>query len=148
MTLERVRRVSLVCVRSPGATGPDGLYYARDSILLLDEFATTAPGEFNQGLGWTVPTLAENIATYRSDRGCAARGELPMMRFLRRRDREPGRLQPSFGASVSTSSGRRRATGSVAGRRCAPCWPMRAAMPWWVPIRRGELGVSLLRGMT
>lgn len=53
--------VTFVVARSPGANGPDGQWYPRDSILLLDELATSDPGSPSVGLGWTVPRLAEEI---------------------------------------------------------------------------------------
>jgi len=53
--------VTYVVAVSPGAVGPDGCWYPRDSILLLDELATNEPGSFTRGLGWTVPKLAEAI---------------------------------------------------------------------------------------
>lgn len=53
--------VTYVCAVSPGAEGPDGRFFPRDSILLLDELATHVPGQLNQGLGWTIPTLADAI---------------------------------------------------------------------------------------
>jgi hypothetical protein len=53
--------VTFVTARSPGAEGPDGHYYPRESILLLDELSTNEPGSLVRGLGWTVPRLAEEI---------------------------------------------------------------------------------------
>ena len=53
--------VTYICARSPGATGPDGRYYPRDSILLVDELHTCDPLDPSRGLGWTVPVLAEAI---------------------------------------------------------------------------------------
>ena len=50
-----------IFAESPGAVGPDGRYYSRGSILLLDEIATAVPGQLNTGLGWTVPRIAEAI---------------------------------------------------------------------------------------
>lgn len=50
-----------ILAESPGAVGPDGRYYSRGSILLLDEIATSVPGQLNTGLGWTVPRIAEAI---------------------------------------------------------------------------------------
>jgi hypothetical protein len=50
-----------VCSRSPGATGPDRRWYPRESVLLLDELATTDPLDPTRGMGWTVPVLAEAI---------------------------------------------------------------------------------------
>jgi hypothetical protein len=46
---------------SPGCTGPDGRYYSRDSLVLVDELATAKRDRPNEGLGWTVPILAESI---------------------------------------------------------------------------------------
>lgn len=53
--------VTYVCAASPGAEGPDGRYYARGSLVLLDEFATCKRDDPNEGLRWTVPRLAEEI---------------------------------------------------------------------------------------
>ncbi|MDE2135495.1 MAG: phage terminase large subunit [Alphaproteobacteria bacterium] len=50
-----------VVVKSPGAEGPDGRWYPRDSLILVDELATNKPDRPNEGLGWTVPILAEEI---------------------------------------------------------------------------------------
>lgn len=46
---------------SPGDTGPDGRYYSRDSLIVLDELATNEPGRNDRGMGYTVPVLAEQI---------------------------------------------------------------------------------------
>ena len=48
-------------VESPGAVGPDGRYYSRGSVLLLDERVTAVPGQPSVGLGWPVPKIAESI---------------------------------------------------------------------------------------
>ncbi len=53
--------VTFVCARSPGAPGPDGRWYPRDSILLVDELATNEPDSLTRGLQWTVPKLGEAI---------------------------------------------------------------------------------------
>jgi hypothetical protein len=45
---------------SPGAE-IDGRYYPKDSILILDELATVNPNDTNEGLGYTIPHLAELI---------------------------------------------------------------------------------------
>jgi hypothetical protein len=50
-----------VVARSPGATGPGERFYPRGSLVLLDELATAKPDRPNEGLGWTVPILAEEI---------------------------------------------------------------------------------------
>jgi hypothetical protein len=66
--------VTYVCARSPGVEGPDGRFYPRDSILLLDELATTEHQDPNRGLGWTVPVLAEAIAELAGRWGVSASG--------------------------------------------------------------------------
>lgn len=49
---------------SPGREGPDGKFYPRDSLILVDELASCEPGNLNKGLGWTVPILAEAIRDF------------------------------------------------------------------------------------
>ncbi|MEP0144513.1 MAG: phage terminase large subunit [Parasphingorhabdus sp.] len=46
---------------SPGAEGPDGIFYPRGSIIVVDELATVRPNRPSEGLGWTVPRLSEAI---------------------------------------------------------------------------------------
>ncbi|MGO1541402.1 MAG: phage terminase large subunit [Luteimonas sp.] len=55
--------VTYIIARSPGGREGevDGRYYPRNSLVLVDELATHKTGNFNAGLGWTVPELAENI---------------------------------------------------------------------------------------
>ncbi len=53
--------ITYFCAKSPGAEGPDGKWYPRDSIILVDELATNVPGQLDRGLGYTVPHLAEEI---------------------------------------------------------------------------------------
>jgi len=53
--------VTYVVAWSPGAEGPDGKYYPRDSLILIDELATNEPGSLIKGLGWTIPILSEAI---------------------------------------------------------------------------------------
>lgn len=53
--------VTYVVAKSPGAEGPDGRFYPRDSLILIDELATNEPGNLTKGLGWTVPILSEAI---------------------------------------------------------------------------------------
>ena len=50
-----------IFAKSPGATGPDGKFYPRDSLVLVDELSTAKRDRPNDGLGWTVPILAEEI---------------------------------------------------------------------------------------
>lgn len=53
--------VTYVVLRSKGFHSPDGRYFPKDSLLLLDELATCPPENLNQGLQWTVPRLSEEI---------------------------------------------------------------------------------------
>jgi hypothetical protein len=53
--------VTFVCAESPGAEGPDGRWYPPRSLVLVDELATNAPGQLNQGMGYTIPRLADEI---------------------------------------------------------------------------------------
>jgi hypothetical protein len=53
--------VTYVVAKSPGDLGPDDRWYPRDSLILLDELASTAPDTLAKGLGWTVPILSEAI---------------------------------------------------------------------------------------
>jgi hypothetical protein len=52
--------VTYICAKSPGGEH-EGKFYPRDSIVLVDELATNKPDRPNEGLGWTVPILAEEI---------------------------------------------------------------------------------------
>ena len=53
--------VTYVIAKSPGAEGPDGRYYPRDSLILIDELATNEPQSLTKGLSWTIPILSEAI---------------------------------------------------------------------------------------
>lgn len=53
--------VTYLCVKSPGGEGPDGRYYPRGSIILVDEETTTHPDDLNTGLGLTVQDQAARI---------------------------------------------------------------------------------------
>jgi len=50
-----------VFVKSPGATGPDGKWYPRGSLIVVEELAFVAPGTLDKGLGLTVPVMASEI---------------------------------------------------------------------------------------
>ena len=52
--------VTYIVALSPGAT-VNGRFYPRDSMVLVDELATHKRDSLHVGLGWTVPTLAEEI---------------------------------------------------------------------------------------
>ena len=47
--------------RSPGEKGPDGRFYPRDSLVLIDELATALPGQPNTGLQWTIDRISDEI---------------------------------------------------------------------------------------
>lgn len=53
--------VTYLCAESPGAEGPDGYFYPKGSVVLVDEESTTSPDDLNQGLGLTVPDQADRI---------------------------------------------------------------------------------------
>jgi len=53
--------VTYVMVESPGKVGPDGKFYPKDSIIIVDELATVDPVALNEGLGYTIPHLSEEI---------------------------------------------------------------------------------------
>ncbi len=46
---------------SPGATGPDERYYARGSLIVLDEISTALPDQPNKGNSWSIQILSEEI---------------------------------------------------------------------------------------
>jgi hypothetical protein len=50
-----------IIAKSPGEIGPGGRFYSRDSLVLVDELVTAKRDRPNEGLGWTVPILAEEI---------------------------------------------------------------------------------------
>lgn len=62
-----------VCARSPGDE-IGGFWFPRDSLVLVDELVTHKNGNFNAGLGWTVPVLAESIRAMCKKWDIAARG--------------------------------------------------------------------------
>jgi hypothetical protein len=45
---------------SPGCE-LDGVWYPRNSLAVVDELVTCKPGNYNAGLGWTVPVLSDAI---------------------------------------------------------------------------------------
>ena len=53
--------VTMLACRSPGAKGPDGRFYPRDSIIIVDELATNEPGSLTRGMGYSVPVLGDMI---------------------------------------------------------------------------------------
>lgn len=66
--------VTYIIAKSPGGEGPDGKFYPRDSLVLIDELATCKPDRPSEGLGWTVPILAEEITAMCDRWRVSARG--------------------------------------------------------------------------
>ena len=56
--------VTYIVAQSPGGLGPDGKFYPRDSLVLVDELATNKRDRPSEGLGWTVPVLGEAIVEF------------------------------------------------------------------------------------
>lgn len=52
--------VTYVMAQSPGDQH-EGTFYPRDSVVIVDELATVRRDNLNMGLGWTIPTIAEEI---------------------------------------------------------------------------------------
>lgn len=102
--------VTYVIARSPGALALDQRWYPRDSLVMVDELATALPDRPSQGLGWTVPILAEAIREM-----CArwrvyprlARGEAP--------DRIPDKVRRPMRAEGCADDAIFAKTGSGAG---------------------------------
>lgn len=65
--------VTYLIVKSPGGE-MGGKFYPRGSLIVVDELATNKPGKFNEGLGWTVPDLAEAIRAMCKRWGVKAHG--------------------------------------------------------------------------
>lgn len=66
--------VTYLCGESPGTKGPDGRFYSRGSILLVDELATNEPDSVTKGMGYVVPVLADEIRTLATRWGVRAMG--------------------------------------------------------------------------
>jgi hypothetical protein len=65
--------VTYVVAQSPGVN-VNGKWYPRDSLILVDELATAKPDRPNEGLGWTVPILSEEIVALSRRWGIRAQG--------------------------------------------------------------------------
>jgi len=50
-----------VFLKSPGANGPDGRWYPRGSLIVVDELGFIEPGTLDKGAGLTVPVMAAEI---------------------------------------------------------------------------------------
>jgi hypothetical protein len=66
--------VTYIVAQSSGGEGPDGKFYPRDSLVLIDELATCKRDRLNEGLGWTVPILGEEIVAMCKRRKVHPRG--------------------------------------------------------------------------
>lgn len=62
-----------IIAKSPGAKH-EGRFYPRDSLVLFDELATNKKDRHNEGLGWTVPILSEEILAMCKQWGIRAQG--------------------------------------------------------------------------
>jgi hypothetical protein len=65
--------VTYVVARSPGAA-LGGVHYPRDSLLVLGEVATNRPNRLDEGLGYTVPRVAEEVKAMCAEWRCPPRG--------------------------------------------------------------------------
>ena len=59
---------------SPGGVGPDGKFYPRDSLVLIDELATYKREKPTEGLDWTVQMISEEIVAMCKRWGVRAQG--------------------------------------------------------------------------
>lgn len=66
--------VTYIFAKSPGGLGPDGKFYPRDSLVIVDELATCKRGRLNEGMQWTVPIVAEEIVALCKRWGIRAHG--------------------------------------------------------------------------
>ena len=66
--------VCYVMAKSPGALGPDGIYYPANSILMLDEWACHRQGDLTQSFGWGVPQIAGEVLSLARRWGIPASG--------------------------------------------------------------------------
>ncbi len=66
--------VTYLVAESPGAEGPDGVFYPKGSLILVDELATSVPGQPSKGLGWTIPKLSDAIHDMCNQWGVKATG--------------------------------------------------------------------------
>ena len=65
--------VTYLCAKSPGVAAEDQ-YYPKDSIVLVDEYASVHPDDHTKGLGFTVPDLASRILSMCEQWGIKAQG--------------------------------------------------------------------------
>lgn len=65
--------VTFLCATSPGEE-VQGRWYSRDSIVLVDEYATAMPSDWSKGLNWTAQQTGEAIAAWARGWGVRASG--------------------------------------------------------------------------
>lgn len=75
--------VTLLFAKSPGAEGPDGIYYPRDSMVIFDEVAFVDHSNMNTGLQMTVPAMAVQIVDRCKEWGIQPRGPADDATFSR-----------------------------------------------------------------
>lgn len=112
--------VTYLVARSRGFTGPDEHFYPAGSLLLLDELATVRPGFPNQGLGWTVPRLAEEVVRMCAAWGCQPWGCADDAIFSKQRGQDADSIADEFlkaGVSFQRASKGDRISGWQVMRR-------------------------------
>lgn len=133
--------VTYLMAKSPGME-VDGRFYPKDSIVLLDELATADPHSPNEGLGYTIPHLAELIKAFCEQwnvrpRGCADdacfsnhghssgsiadefRGEGVHLRRARKADRKSGWEKMR---TLMQDAGKPDRPGLYISRKCSYFW--------------------------
>lgn len=85
--------------RSPGAVGPDGRFYPRGSLVAFDELATARPNRPTEGLGWTVPRLADGIKEMCARWGVRPAGAADDSIFARARGHSAATIADEFSQS-------------------------------------------------
>jgi len=87
-----------IVAKSPGAEA-FGLWYPRDSLVLVDELATNEPGSTTKGMGHTVPVLAEMISEMCSRWGVRPEGAADDAIFANARGIGAGSISDEFRAA-------------------------------------------------
>ncbi|OQX17735.1 MAG: hypothetical protein BWK76_09690 [Desulfobulbaceae bacterium A2] len=105
--------VTYLCAESPGAEGPDGFFYPKNSIILVDECALVHPDDDNLGLGLTVPDQADLIKSMCSQWGARPDGVIDDAAF-NKTGSQSGSIAEEFGKSGVHFS-RARKGGRLAG---------------------------------
>jgi hypothetical protein len=109
-----------IVAKSPGAEGPDGRYYSRDSLILVDELATNKRDQPNEGLRWTVPILSEEIRSMCARWDVEPEGVADDAIFAKT-GHGAGSIADEFRRAGCTSIPRRKPIASRAGPSCGAC---------------------------